>query len=563
LRLLAAARFDGDTTQALHWLAPALPELTSAVLLFAIRTRMPLEPTPATTHLADRTAVLTTHIFPGLTDYIAYLWLNDVVKLAELARLVREGDLPATFDWIVPAMELAAELRTAARRPFVPTPESEEQPLEAWKEDIRAWRDEFTAWQRAQHVDREPHRGRPRGVRLTDSASSNQINNRQPPDALPSTTGRDGRGHQMEPRPEQSRHCLRQHAEHPATMAHTYRSRSPTPSRECPDGAPTGHTYAPTIERMDSARPAYSQHPSYVAGEELDRGSRVGSARPAHTHHPSRVSVRDQGEDRGRAGTRGRSEHHDSCHGGSPSHHRSPSRFFYDNATRSPSRSQRHVSDYYPPSEHSPSRYAPSRRTPSERSRGAEPEPEFSPTRHGPPRTGRSRHSPVYSEEDLGGSPRIARSGVSERDHARHPSEARTGRPSESHTGRPPSIRSGSPSDVERVLTGAPRTDRQTHVEHRGRRREAVHSPHAPTYPETEPSESPLPTVLNPRESERLRGTRAPSGHAARQRAASELQLVDAGRPDIITATVKSAAVRGKPTRPKRARTALASLAGE
>jgi hypothetical protein len=48
-----------------------------------------------------------------------------------------------------------------------------------------------------------------------------------------------------------------------------------------------------------------------------------------------------------------------------------------------------------------------------------------------------------------------------------------------------------------------------------------------------------------------------------RQAAAAELPLVDAGRPDIITATVKSATVRGKPTRPKRARTALASLAGE
>jgi hypothetical protein len=49
----------------------------------------------------------------------------------------------------------------------------------------------------------------------------------------------------------------------------------------------------------------------------------------------------------------------------------------------------------------------------------------------------------------------------------------------------------------------------------------------------------------------------------SRQRATSELPLVDGGRPDIITATVKTATVKGKPARPKRARTALASLIGK
>jgi hypothetical protein len=166
LRSLAAARFNGDTAETLRWLAPALVELTPDALLFAIRTRMPLEATPATSHLAERITAISAHFFPGLSEYIAYLWLNDVAKLAELARLVREDDLPATFDWIAPAMELAAELRTAARRPFMPTPESEEQPLEAWKEDMCVWRDEFAAWQRAQHVDCGTHRGRPRGIRL-------------------------------------------------------------------------------------------------------------------------------------------------------------------------------------------------------------------------------------------------------------------------------------------------------------------------------------------------------------------------------------------------------------
>jgi hypothetical protein len=52
-------------------------------------------------------------------------------------------------------------------------------------------------------------------------------------------------------------------------------------------------------------------------------------------------------------------------------------------------------------------------------------------------------------------------------------------------------------------------------------------------------------------------------GARSRQRATLELTLVDGGRPDIITATVKTAAVKGKPARPKRARTALASLFGK
>jgi hypothetical protein len=150
---LAAARFDGNTTQALRWLEPALAELTPASLLYAIRTCMPLEVTSATTHLADRITALTAHFFPGSSEYNAYLWLNDVAKLAELARLVREGDLPATFAWIAPAMDLAAEIRSATKGFETPAPESEEQLLDVWKEDFRVWRDEFSAWQHAHHAD--------------------------------------------------------------------------------------------------------------------------------------------------------------------------------------------------------------------------------------------------------------------------------------------------------------------------------------------------------------------------------------------------------------------------
>jgi hypothetical protein len=151
---LAAVRFDGDTARALRWLEPAFAELTPASLLCAIRTRMPLEATSATTHLADRITALIDHFFLGSSEYSAYLWLNDVAKLAELARLVREGDLPATFAWIAPAMDLAAEIRSATKGLVTPAPESEEQPLDVWKEDFRAWRNEFSAWQHAHHADR-------------------------------------------------------------------------------------------------------------------------------------------------------------------------------------------------------------------------------------------------------------------------------------------------------------------------------------------------------------------------------------------------------------------------
>jgi hypothetical protein len=154
LRSLAAARFDGDTAEALRWLAPALAELTPAALLFAIRTRMPLEVTPATTYLADRITTLQAHFFPGSSEYHAYLWLNDVAKLAELARLVREGDLPATFAWISPAIDLAAELRSAAQRPWTSASESEGR---VRTDTIHAWRDDFAERQHAEYLDTPPH----------------------------------------------------------------------------------------------------------------------------------------------------------------------------------------------------------------------------------------------------------------------------------------------------------------------------------------------------------------------------------------------------------------------
>jgi hypothetical protein len=157
LHSLAAGRFDGNTAEALRWLAPALAELTPHTLLFAIRTRMPLEVTAVTTHLADRITALAAYFFPGSSEYHAYLWLNDVAKLAELARLVREGDLPATFVWVAPAIELAAELRSMAQHPRASIPEPEEQPLEAWKGEICAWLHDCKARQLINDLESPPH----------------------------------------------------------------------------------------------------------------------------------------------------------------------------------------------------------------------------------------------------------------------------------------------------------------------------------------------------------------------------------------------------------------------
>jgi hypothetical protein len=434
LHSLAAARFDGNTTQALRWLEPALAELTPASLLCAIRTRMPLEVTSATTHLADRITALTAHFFPGSSEYNAYLWLNDVAKLAELARLVREGDLPATFAWIAPAMDLAAEMRGATKSLVTPAPESKEHPLDAWKEDLRAWRDEFSVWQHAHHA--EPAGQAPLAPIII-----------QPPPPSPSISGllsgrRVRTPSTSPPRSESFARVYRWHS--------CSRSRSPVANSEPPTSV------LPTVV---SPPDILSPVNIYMSGD-----SRSGRSHSRSRSPPPRTIIMQT----------------------VPSVRRSRS--------RSP------VGRYY-----------------EDRER----------------RTNEPTTIVVTADGHMRSSTR--------------------------QTGR-----SRSPC---RVILTQPSV-RRSRSRSRGRTR--LHKPPPPTVVQVERPRSPSRCRRRARSSRSYSPPRvgiAARAHTqrsrSRQRAAPELPLADDGRPNMITATVKSAAVRGKPTRPKRARTALVSLAGE
>jgi hypothetical protein len=558
---LAAARFGGDTTQALRWLEPAFAELTPASLLFAIRTRMPLEATSATTHLADRITTLTAHFFPGSSEYNAYLWLNDVAKLAELARLVREGDLPATFAWIAPAMDLAAEVRSATNGLVTPAPESEEQLLDVWKEDFRVWRDEFSMWQHAYHTDRVsqapyppiiiqaplPFSG-PRGLTVRNPSASPRrsessvgghdqrsrsrsrspvATSQAPTSVLPTMAPPPGIQAPVNifmPPPE-----LRFGTEgdgHPPSRTRTRRSFSPGGIYIGRDGRE--YRMEPVLRRCGSRSPSYDYEGrprQRYDDAENDRGPYGDGGRrtpgPTIIMAPSSQRTQSYGDDRG------------------PRTH-VPTIFVPESRSGSPS--GRHYDDRAPTAPHTIIMPDSSRRG---RSRSPS-------SRHYDDRAPTAPHTIIM--------PDSSRRGRSRSPSHRHHKDRH-------HDAPPPTI----------LMQTAP-SGRRSRSRSSSRRRYGDRRPDAPqtiimgTAPSGRRSRSRSPggryyedrehqptTIINRRYDDDGRR----SWTHSRPRAAPELPLVDGGRPDIITATVKSAAVRGKPSRPKRARTALASLAGK
>jgi hypothetical protein len=162
LRALAMADFIGDEAAALAWLAPAIAELTPEMLLAAVRTRVPLPEEADTVQLRDRVSTLDARFFGCAHDFRAYLWLDDVARLGELARLLRDGDQPATLRWLAPSIELALERWGTSVHGAEPTPAAQAQDPEAWTRDMRAWQTSFADWQHQQYA--QPQAVRPLNV---------------------------------------------------------------------------------------------------------------------------------------------------------------------------------------------------------------------------------------------------------------------------------------------------------------------------------------------------------------------------------------------------------------
>jgi hypothetical protein len=150
LRALAVADFIGDEAAALAWLAPAIAELTPEMLLAAVRTRVPLPEEADTVQLRDRVSTLDARFFGCAHDFRAYLWLDDVARLGELARMLRDGDQPATLRWLAPSIELALERWATSVHGAEPIPAAQAQDQEAWTRDMRAWQTSFADWQNQQ-----------------------------------------------------------------------------------------------------------------------------------------------------------------------------------------------------------------------------------------------------------------------------------------------------------------------------------------------------------------------------------------------------------------------------
>jgi hypothetical protein len=458
LRSFAAARFHCSAAEALRWLEPALAELTPAVLLFVIRTRLPLEVTPATTLLADRITAVKDHLFPGSSEYNAYLWLNDVAKLAELARLVPKGDLPATFAWITPAIELATELWSAAH----------------WKDDNDAWRDESRAWQHTHYVDH-----------LSQAPFPPIIIQPSPPSI--SRLGYGLRVRHPSPSPPRSQSPDRGH------RSSCTRSLSPTVVSPVPTWIRTSMTPHPTL---------IQEPPQNIYTRGHSRSVSRGSSRSSSRNYPPRIVIMQ----------------------------RVPSGFSSRSSSGCPRWHHNRFHDPPPPTiimHTSPS----SRRSRSRSPPGSQ----YS-------ECGRRTHEPttiVLPERGRSGSTR----------------------------GRSPTRCMDNPRSPSRVILTQPSTHRSRS---RSRVRSRLHKPHPPMVVQVERSRSRSRSRCRARSSRSYSPPRVvipvrthTQRSCSRQRAAPELPLADDGRPDMITATVKSAAVRGKPARPKRSRTVLASLAGE